>query len=346
MSHAAAPYFSLIVPVYKVERFLQDALDSVHEQTFTDYEALCVDDGSPDGSGTILDEAARVNPRFRVIHQRNAGVSAARNRALDRVRGSYVLFLDPDDAICPGWFAAFATVTKRHAPAMVAFGRTRFEENDDWRTLAHPCFDETSCRLFQDPIACAKELWPELRYNRVVWEMAWRADLIGDSRFQVGIRNGEDTVFHWDVFPRLTSMVVADYPGYYYRCRQGSAVYTFMPASVRARQHLLPIVHIIALTRALRGDPRRPFPILSYAPYIWQASIWRPLTMALRLRRDPEIHLDTPPRLCCCIQRLDRGKTDPARVAITLRLAFLYTLLALEWFRCLLCQALEKARNR
>ena len=65
MSHAAAPYFSLIVPVYKVERFLQDALNSVHEQTFTDYEALCVDDGSPDGSGTILDEAARVNPRFR-----------------------------------------------------------------------------------------------------------------------------------------------------------------------------------------------------------------------------------------------------------------------------------------
>ena len=333
-------YFSLVIPVYKVERFLQDALDSVHGQTFQDYEVLCVDDGSPDACGAMLDETARRDARFRIVHQRNAGVSAARNRALDRVRGEYILFLDPDDAICPEWFAAFATVTNRYAPAMVAFGRTRFEENDDWRTLAHPCFDETSCRLFQDPIACAKELWPELRYNRVVWEMAWRVDLIGDSRFQVGIRNGEDTVFHWDVFPRLTSMVVADFPGYYYRCRQGSAVYTFMPASVRARQHLLPIVHIIALTRTLRGDPRRPFPILSYAPYIWQAAVWRPLTMALRLRRDPEIHLGVPPRLRRCIQRLDRGKNDPATFAVWTRLLFLRLLFAAERLRYALCSLL------
>ena len=72
-----APFFSLIVPVYKVERFLPDALASVREQTFPDYEVLCVDDGSPDDSGVLLDEAARNDGRLRVIHQRNAGVSAA-----------------------------------------------------------------------------------------------------------------------------------------------------------------------------------------------------------------------------------------------------------------------------
>ena len=89
-------YFSLVIPVYKVERFLQDALDSVHGQTFQDYEVLCVDDGSPDACGAMLDETARRDARFRIVHQRNAGVSAARNRALDRVRGEYILFLDPD----------------------------------------------------------------------------------------------------------------------------------------------------------------------------------------------------------------------------------------------------------
>ena len=83
------PYFSIIIPVYNVAPYLRECLDSVLKQTFTDWEAICIDDGSTDESGAILDEYAAKDKRFRVIHQANAGVSAARNAALDKVQGEW-----------------------------------------------------------------------------------------------------------------------------------------------------------------------------------------------------------------------------------------------------------------
>ena len=91
------PFFSIIIPVYNVEPYLRECLDSVLVQTFPDWECLCVDDGSIDDSGAILDEYAQKDPRFRVFHKRNAGVSSARNLALDNVKGEWVVFLDGDD---------------------------------------------------------------------------------------------------------------------------------------------------------------------------------------------------------------------------------------------------------
>lgn len=91
--------FSIIIPVYNVAPYLRECLDSVLKQTFTDWEAICVDDGSTDGSGVILDEYAAKDKRFRVIHQANVGVSAARNRALKVVSGKWILFLDSDDLL-------------------------------------------------------------------------------------------------------------------------------------------------------------------------------------------------------------------------------------------------------
>ena len=91
--------FSIIIPVYNVAQYLRECLDSVLAQTFGDWEAICVDDGSTDGSAAILDEYAAKDARFRVIHQENAGVSAARNAALDAAKGEFFLFLDGDDLL-------------------------------------------------------------------------------------------------------------------------------------------------------------------------------------------------------------------------------------------------------
>ena len=101
------PFFSIIIPVYNVAPYLRECLDSVLAQTFTDWEAICVDDGSTDGSGAILDEYAAKDNRFRVIHQQNAGVSVARNTALSRIRGEWFLFLDGDDRLRPDGLAVF-----------------------------------------------------------------------------------------------------------------------------------------------------------------------------------------------------------------------------------------------
>lgn len=91
------PKISIIVPVYKVEKYLNRCLESIIAQTFTDWECILIDDGSPDNCGKICDEYAKKDERFIVIHQENAGVSAARNAGLDVAKGDYISFVDSDD---------------------------------------------------------------------------------------------------------------------------------------------------------------------------------------------------------------------------------------------------------
>lgn len=90
---------SIIVPVYNVEKYIRECLDSIVAQTFTDWECLLIDDGSPDYSGKICDEYAQKDARFRVFHKENGGVSSARNLGLDHARGEWVTFIDSDDII-------------------------------------------------------------------------------------------------------------------------------------------------------------------------------------------------------------------------------------------------------
>lgn len=93
------PVLSIIVPVYNVEEYLARCIDSVLTQTFTNFELILVDDGSPDRCGEICDEYARKDSRVIVIHKENGGVSSARNRGLDIARGEYITFVDSDDLI-------------------------------------------------------------------------------------------------------------------------------------------------------------------------------------------------------------------------------------------------------
>ncbi|MDV4769588.1 glycosyltransferase, partial [Enterococcus faecium] len=90
---------SIIVPVYKVEPYLRKCVDSILAQTFTDFEVILVDDGSPDNSGKICDEYASKDSRVRVIHKKNGGLSSARNAGIDVARGKYLGFVDSDDYI-------------------------------------------------------------------------------------------------------------------------------------------------------------------------------------------------------------------------------------------------------
>ena len=91
------PEISVIVPVYKVEEYLPQCIDSILAQTFTNFELLLVDDGSPDRCGEICEEYAGKDTRIRVFHQQNSGVSAARNIGLQHAKGTYIVFVDSDD---------------------------------------------------------------------------------------------------------------------------------------------------------------------------------------------------------------------------------------------------------
>lgn len=98
------PKISIIVPIYNVEHYLHHCVDSILAQTFTDWELLLIDDGSPDRSGEICDEYAKKETRIRVFHKENGGVSSARNLGLDEAQGEWVTFIDADDYILPDFF--------------------------------------------------------------------------------------------------------------------------------------------------------------------------------------------------------------------------------------------------
>ena len=120
---------SVVIPVYNVEKYLRQCLDSVLAQAFSDYEVICVNDGSTDGSGRILKEYASGNPVVKVIEQKNGGLSAARNAGLKKAEGKYVLFLDSDD-----WLEKDALQTLADAADgqdMICFNGRRFIEDQD-----------------------------------------------------------------------------------------------------------------------------------------------------------------------------------------------------------------------
>ena len=99
------PEISIIVPVYKTERFLSACISSILAQTFTDFELILVDDGSPDSCPALCDAAAAKDSRIRVIHQKNCGLSGARNAGLDAAEGEWIAFVDSDDTITPDFCA-------------------------------------------------------------------------------------------------------------------------------------------------------------------------------------------------------------------------------------------------
>lgn len=101
---------SVIVPVYKAERYLHRCVDSILAQSYTDFELLLINDGSPDNCGAICDEYAQKDSRVRVFHKENGGVSSARNMGLENAKGEYVTFCDSDDYVGEDWLDSYRDV--------------------------------------------------------------------------------------------------------------------------------------------------------------------------------------------------------------------------------------------
>lgn len=118
---------SLVVPIYKVEQYLPRALDSVLAQTCDAWEMILVDDGSPDRCGEICDEYAAGDSRIHVIHQKNAGVSAARNTGIDAADGEYLFCLDPDDYLAPDALETLLVEMQKTGADIVVGGHNRVE---------------------------------------------------------------------------------------------------------------------------------------------------------------------------------------------------------------------------
>ncbi len=126
---------SVIVPVYKVEAYLNRCVDSILGQTYKNLEVILVDDGSPDGSGAICDAYAEKDARVRVIHKENGGLSSARNAGIDIAKGEYLAFVDSDDWIEPETYKTMLELAKKHNAKMVCGGRYDVDDDTMARTV-------------------------------------------------------------------------------------------------------------------------------------------------------------------------------------------------------------------
>lgn len=210
------PYFSIIIPVYNVAPYLRECLDSVLAQTFTDWEAICVDDGSTDGSGAILDEYAAKDKRFRVIHQANAGVSAARNRALEEIKGDWVGFLDADDVWSPLLLEkCLRQIMLFPVIDVVAFGIEQFEKKSNLQFINDTCHNG----VFFD----ARDRLDDKNMVSSFWGKVYRVNLVKENRFKHYIV-GEDLLFLLDVMVEASYTITIKDRLYGYRIRNNSVM--------------------------------------------------------------------------------------------------------------------------
>jgi len=201
---------SIVVPVYNAAPFLREALDSVIAQTHADWECLCIDDGSDDGSLEILNEYAGRDGRFKVRSQKNAGVSAARNAGLEMASGEFVAFLDPDDLFHPQCLALALEAAQTKPNAVVVWNWRR----DGVREFMARRYD--SCGAIRAIESCGPCVWNKL-YPRAAVE---------GVRFCVGATVAEDIAFLLKVSHLRRAQFAQIEPElYWYRERSGSAMH-------------------------------------------------------------------------------------------------------------------------
>ena len=211
------PFISIIIPVYNVSRYLHECLDSVLAQTFTNWEAICIDDGSSDNSGTILDDYAKEDRRFRVIHQKNAGSSAARNIGLDNAIGEWIWFVDSDDTIEQFALEKFSLNKEK---ADVNFFGVRVRYDDGFEEEKHPPLTGV-CHLDSDLDILINKLYSGHLGDIFgwTWDKFIRREIIEKYkiRFDESISFYEDEVFTIKVIEECQT--IAAVPNVYYNYR-------------------------------------------------------------------------------------------------------------------------------
>lgn len=201
-----SPSFRVIVPAWQVAEYLGEALESVRGQPFGQWVCHVVDDGSVDGTGAIADEFCRKDERFRVTHQRNAGVSAARNRALPEhgAEGEYLVFLDADDTLVPDCFAWMSEAIRQNHPDYFECGGGVKESYLMGRAVL-------------EHFVRTKILYGYL------WSGVLRAQVAEGIRFQQGLSMCEDMLWLAQVARRIDTSMHVCRKGYNYRRRPGQA---------------------------------------------------------------------------------------------------------------------------
>lgn len=209
MTNQNNPQASIIVPIYNMERYLCQCLDSIAAQSFRDWECWLVDDGSTDASPAICDSYAAQDSRFRVIHQVNSGVSAARQCALDKATGRWLSFIDPDDYIDAQWLENMIVASENRGGYVVLTDWFWTKDGQDWQATDQP--DDLSPRNLQR-LMCSGEA------NCYLWRMLIDRSLVADNGIRFPKYNYmEDGFFSVSVLQYAKGVVYLPKATYHHR---------------------------------------------------------------------------------------------------------------------------------
>ena len=223
-----SPLVSVVVPVYKVEPYIERCIESIIHQTYSNLEILLVDDGSPDKSGFICDQFAKRDHRIKVFHKSNGGPSDARNYALDRLTGDYVAFVDSDDWIEPDMYEVLVKNAMEHNADVCVCGFY----------VDYAEVEENAIVTKKTRILDSKEALRELvagGVNDMMCNKLWRRRLFDHIRFPYGLLCEEDTAILWKLFLKVNTVLCV--PGSYYHYMQtaNSRIHTFTVGMVAQR---------------------------------------------------------------------------------------------------------------
>lgn len=210
---------SIIVPIYKVEKYLNQCISSIVNQTYKNIEIILVDDGSPDNCPKICDEWAKKDARIKVIHKNNGGLSDARNYGIDSATGDYLMFVDSDDYVSEEICEKLLSLIKKHNADVAMSETTTFHENEQVKkfdgkiVIREVKNEELLGELFHSPYI----------YFVTAWAKLYKKEVFKDLRYPVGKLHEDVFVIH-KIIANINTLVQTSEPLYYYLLRESSII--------------------------------------------------------------------------------------------------------------------------
>ena len=212
------PKVSIVIPVYKVEKYINKCLDSLLEQTFKDFEIILVDDGSPDNSGSICEEYAKNYSFIQVIHQENSGAGKARNAGIELAKGKYVTFTDADDWVAPEMLEKAIEVLDNGFD-LVMFGNQAVWFNKK-ETKVVKTQNWGKSELFSTKKECRENFLNLLESTSLntPWNKLYKMEIINEHNIRFpDVRRGQDAFFNMEYYKHINSFYLTAEVLYYFR---------------------------------------------------------------------------------------------------------------------------------
>lgn len=213
------PLISVIVPVYNMEKYLDECVASILGQTYSNFELILIDDGSKDSSAALIDTWAKKDDRVIAIHNQNEGVSVARNTGIDIARGEYLVFVDSDDYVAPEYIEVLVQAAKDANADMAMCGMYALFRDVFFRATSMPGVTQ----IFS-PQKYMESFYINTGFFSVAWNKIYKKQLFDTVRFLEG-RLNEDTIIMPQLIAKANKVAYVAEPLYFYRQRQGSIMH-------------------------------------------------------------------------------------------------------------------------